>query len=195
MRDLLRYLKLVIQTWLSEYGFVTAMPEIASRLFPERFANIINYSHGFVSAEFQYKIILGLSLLGVFYASFQVWWKIDREVCLRARFTQIQLIDFGFERKINVITKIVNNGPPSVATDWKLHLGGPAIRASVRNFHSDGVQFDPQMKPITQGAHAFGSLMFQTRLEEKEIEIKLPKARLTFQDASRRTLNADDERA
>lgn len=45
------------------------------------------------------------------------------------------------------------------------------------------------MNPMVQGAHAYGTLLFQTSWPLEEIGLKERKLRLTFQDAARRTLS------
>jgi hypothetical protein len=178
--------------WLQGFWFVTAIPELIRIFSPTYLGRSVALADRYVSAGYQYAIILGLGIFGVFFATYRTWREADREIGLRATRIHFMVSDSGLERKIFVGVRLFNSGRPSVATDWKLAAGREVIGSAERRFQCAGVHIDPQAIAIEEGGHAFGNLMFQTRLTETEINRR--KWRLTFQDAARRTLRADEKR-
>ncbi len=61
-------------------------------------------------------------------------------------------------------------------------------RAVERNLRSNGDTFDPQKKLIEEGAHVYGTVVFNTSMDRSGVERLRKQWRLTFQDAARRTL-------
>jgi hypothetical protein len=189
MYDFYRYLRAVFMNWLGGFWFMTAIPEIANLFTPDRFAKLVGEADEYISAEHQYAFILGLGVLGLVFASFQAWRAVDREIGLRVRIRNIRCLPSGPATNVYVHLEIFNSGNPSVATDWTLSLGKESVRSSVRQFQSGDIRdFDPQMKPIPQGAGVFGVLTFQTAWPQEVVERS--KLRLTFKDVARRKLRA-----
>lgn len=196
LRDLFRYIWFIAVKWLTGFWFVTAAPEIVNWFWPGWFAKSVLLLDQEVPAQYQYAFILYLAVFGLFCASFSTWRDQYRLIGIRARVRQtIYLTRLEGGTIVSIILDIINGGKRSIASDWELFVGRTRLaRAFERSFQTDGEAFDPQKRPIEEGAHAYGTVSFQTRLPEPMLKNLRKKFRIKFQDAARRALLADDDR-
>jgi hypothetical protein len=196
LRDFSRYFKIVVMRfWLGTFGFIMAVPEILRLFVPNSFAARASaLLDGHVPSGRVAAVTPWLAIVGLLSAGFFAWREADHEIGLRAQIKQVHYMPLGRQTRIFVVVELFNSGARSVASDWRLSMGRKIAPSSERNFQSDSERFDPQTKPIEQGARAFGSLLFQTDWPTEEIKRKQRRLRLTFRDAARRMLSVEDER-
>jgi hypothetical protein len=136
----------------------------------------------YVAVQYTFAFVLGLGLLGVFWAGFLAWREQFRLIGLRAWIGNVNCFDRAPKGTIVLmIVHVLNSGARTVATDWKLAIGTKLIvRAFDRTFRADGESFDPQKNPIERGAHAYGTLRFALPINKRTAEQSRRKWRVTF---------------